>query len=125
MELTILHAANQENGDYEWVQHAQLSEKVGVTEVQREAIRNRDYSATLWDEADRALLMYLQQVVEKIKADDSVWREFRVYFSEGQVVDLTLLHGTYRTLSAINMNAETPIDEPASEQTYKILEGKQ
>ncbi|MEP1445963.1 MAG: hypothetical protein ABJK37_07635 [Paraglaciecola sp.] len=123
LEMTILHAANQEKGTYEWGQHKPLSVKIGITKEQRDGIRNHDYTLPLWSNEDQALLNYLQQVVEKTKADDACWKTLREYFSEAQVLELSLLHGTYRTLSAINVNAETPMDEPAAEQSYQILEG--
>ena len=120
-ELTILHAANQDGGEYEWVQHVPTSAEAGTSEEQREALRKRDYSPELWDEAERALLRYLQQVVQQSKVDADTWGALRAQFSEREVVELTLIHGMYRTLAVLTENAETPIDQPSSTAVFDAM----
>lgn len=122
IELSILHAANEEGGEYEWVQHVPTSAAAGVSELQLEALRKRDYSPEVWDATDRALLVHLQQVVEQSKVDPGVWNELRAHFSERQVVEILLIHGVYRTLAILTENAETPIDEPGSNKAFEAME---
>ena len=121
IELTILHAANQEGGEYEWVQHVPTSAEAGTSDVQREALQKRDYDPNLWDPAERALFAYLEQVVAQTKATPDVWTELGAHFSEREIVEITLIHGMYRTLAILTENAETPIDAPSSTQVFEAM----
>lgn len=120
-EIAILYAVHRAGGEYEWVQHESLAEDADVSQAQRDAIRAGDLDDSLWDDAERALLHYAQQVVDQVKADDAVWKTLRAHFSDREVVEITLILGVYRTLAAMTENAETPIDQAEGRRTLDAM----
>jgi alkylhydroperoxidase family enzyme len=81
----------------------------GLTLEQCEALA--DWRASpLFDSRQRAVLAYTDAMTQQVQVPDEVFDALRRYFSERQVVELTVLIGTYnmhtRVLQALQVDAE-------------------
>jgi len=101
-ELLILQAAQLEGGGYEWRQHVPIALGVGVTQAQIDAVERGDYGDASLNEAERALLVFGREVVEKVRVQDAVFAGVRKHFSDQEIVEAT----------------ETDLDPAAGMQVY-------
>ena len=62
-ELAILRVARRAGAEYEWVQHVVIARAVGVTDAQIEALERGDDAADCFDDGDRLLLAFTDDVV--------------------------------------------------------------
>ena len=110
-ELAVIRVAVL--NDVEYVQRAHgpaYALKEGLTAAQVRAIA--DWQASdLFSAQQRALLSYTDAMTRDIDVADGVFVELRKYFSERQVVELTMLIGAYnmltRFLRALKVDPET------------------
>src|SRR6195952_1796042 len=65
-ELLILQVAQLEGGAYEWRQHVPIALGVGVTKAQIDALSRGSYDDKAFNEPERALLMFGQEVIENV-----------------------------------------------------------
>jgi alkylhydroperoxidase family enzyme len=82
----------------------------GLTIEQCDALA--DWRASpLFDSRQRAVLAYTDAMTHHVQVPDDVFDELRRYFNERQIVELTVLIGTYnmhtRVLAALEIDAET------------------
>ena len=81
----------------------------GLTIEQCDALQDWQASS-LFDDAQRAVLAYTDAMTRDIAVPDSVFAPLREHFSERQIVELTVLIGTYnmhtRVLQALEIDAE-------------------
>jgi 4-carboxymuconolactone decarboxylase len=89
--------------------------KEGLTLEQCHALSDwRD--TALFDAPQRAALAYTDAMTRDIRVPDAVHAELRRHFSERQIVELTVLIGTYnmhtRVLQALEIDAEAPVEKP-------------
>ena len=87
----------------------------GLT-VEQCAALNDWQPSTLFDEQQRAALAYADAMTREVQVSAPVFAALRDHFNEKQIVELTVLIGTYnmhtRVLQALEIDAETPA-EPA------------
>jgi alkylhydroperoxidase family enzyme len=83
----------------------------GLTIEQCHALANWQGSA-LFDAAQRAALAYTDTMTREVQVPDAVFGELKRHFTEKQIVELTVLIGTYnmhtRVLQALEIDAEAP-----------------
>jgi alkylhydroperoxidase family enzyme len=81
----------------------------GLTQDQCDALANWEPS-TLFDERQRAILAYTDAMTLDIQVPNAIFDAVRAYFDERQIVELTVLIGTYnmhvRTLQALEIPLE-------------------
>jgi uncharacterized peroxidase-related enzyme len=86
--------------------------KEGLTPEQVTAVA-RWQSSNLFSDRQRALLAYTDAMTRDISVGDAVFTEIRKYFSERQVVELTMLIGAYnmltRFLKALQVDPEPAV----------------
>jgi 4-carboxymuconolactone decarboxylase len=86
--------------------------KEGLTPEQVDAVA-RWRSSNLFSDRQRALLAYTDAMTREIEVSDAVFGEIRKYFSERQVVELTMLIGAYnmltRFLKALKVDPEPAV----------------
>ena len=70
-------------------------------------------SSPLFDDTQRAALTYTDTMTRQVQVPDNVFAALRKHFNEKQIVELTVLIGTYnmhtRVLQALEIDAETPV----------------
>jgi alkylhydroperoxidase family enzyme len=83
--------------------------KEGLTREQCDALADWRNS-TLFNDRQRAALAYTDAMTRDIQVPDAVHTELRRHFDERQIVELTVLIGTYnmhtRVLQALEIDAE-------------------
>lgn len=107
-EIVIIRVGILNRCDYVFKAHVPAyTEKEGLTRAQCEAIAEWR-SSTLFDAHQRAALAYTDAMTRDIQVSDAVYAGLRPHFSERQIVELTLLIGTYnmhtRVLQALDID---------------------
>jgi len=109
-ELAILRVGYLTQSEYEFTQHTRIGLNAGVRQEQIDGIS--DWAAsTEFDEQERAILRYTDEVVRDIKVKDETFAGIRDFLSEHAVVELTTVIGYYcmvsRILVALQVELET------------------
>jgi alkylhydroperoxidase family enzyme len=110
-ELAILRTGQILNSEYELDQHVPLAKACGVTDAQIAALPNWRAS-TLFDEKQRALLAYTDEVARHGgEVDDATYAAFAKQFSPQEIVELTITiityYGTGQLTKALKVKLET------------------
>jgi len=97
-ELATLYLSARFQSSYEWDHHIQLSARAGVTEVQREilrdvAVKDANFFANggregEFEEREMAMLTFLEAIIRGPEVSDKLWEETTKYFSEREIVEL-------------------------------------
>jgi alkylhydroperoxidase family enzyme len=98
-ELAVIRVAIV--NDVEYVQRAHgpaYALKEGLTPEQVSAIANWEPSK-LFSAQQRALLAYTDAMTREINVPDTVFADLRKFFSQRQIVELTMLIGAYNMLT--------------------------
>jgi len=94
IELTIMRTAEIVGSDYEINQHIPLFKMCGYSDAQLAALPAWKAS-TLFDEKERAVLGYAEQMAHGGNVDDPTFAELQKYFSPRGIVELTYTVGSY------------------------------
>ncbi|PMD47120.1 hypothetical protein L207DRAFT_415434, partial [Hyaloscypha variabilis F] len=111
-ELATLYISARFQSSYEWDHHIQLSARAGVTEVQREilrdvAVKDANFFANggrgegEFEEREMAMLTFLEAIIRGPEVSDKLWEETTKYFSEREIVELFSLQGFYYMISRL------------------------
>jgi len=113
-ELSVIRVALL--NDVEYVQRAHgpaYALKEGLTSDQVEALADWRGSK-LFNAQQRALLAYTDAMTRGIEVPDDVFNDARNYFSERQMVELTMLIGAYNMLTRFIKALKVDPEPPAS-----------
>ena len=92
-ELMILRVAWRARSRYEWVQHARLAARLGVSDDEIAAIA--DGPPLEWTPLERALLDATDELVDHYRVGDETWKRLAEHLDEAQLVELVFVVGTY------------------------------
>jgi alkylhydroperoxidase family enzyme len=120
-ELAILMAMKIEGGDYEWVQHVPIAIALGATQAQVDAITAHKLDASCFNEVERIALHFTEQVVEKVRADESLVKDLMKFLSAREVVELIMTIGFYMTAARITETTRTDPDQPAGTKVIDAI----
>lgn len=98
-EIAILRVGYISNAEYETFQHEALGRYVGLTDAQIDAVKAGDAGSAALDEAERAVLEFVDDVVVNVRASDATLAGVRKHLTDAQVVDLILVTGAYMMIS--------------------------
>jgi alkylhydroperoxidase family enzyme len=112
-ELLILQVAHIEGGEYEWRQHVPIALGLGVTQPQIDALERGDYSAAVFNDAERALLAFSREVVENVRVPEAVFAGMRRHFSDQEIVESIFTTGCYMMMARLTEATETDLDPAA------------
>ena len=109
-ELVIVRIAILTGAAYVLRQHVpKLALAEGLTEAECEAAKDWRASS-LFGDRDRAALAYTDAMTRDIKVLEEVFLPLKTYFNDRQIVELTVLIGTYamhaRVLQALELDLE-------------------
>ena len=93
-ELAILRTAQMMNAPYELAQHMKLALACGITAEQIEGLKNWQHSS-LFDDRQRALLGYVEEVVHGGNVDDATFATLERYFDAHEITELTITTSAY------------------------------
>ena len=99
-ELAILRVGDLAKASYEFAQHVPIARRAGVTAEQIEALPAWNGSP-LFNDQERAVLQYTDEVAEKIRATDVTFGNIKVFLSDQEIVELTATVGYYGMVSRI------------------------
>ena len=114
-ELVIIRIGLLNRVDYVIKAHVPaFAVREGLTVEQCTALNDWEPSA-LFDAQQRAALAYADAMTRTIDVPDQVFAALREHFNEKQIVELTVLIGTYnmhtRVLQALQIDPETPLKD--------------
>jgi alkylhydroperoxidase family enzyme len=110
-EIVIIRLGHLVESAYVLRQHVpRLAAAEGMTEAECDALA--DWETTdLFSDPERAVLAYVDAMTRDIRVPDAVFEPLRQFFSDRQVVELTLMVGAYishsRVLDALEVDLET------------------
>lgn len=93
-ELTIVRTAEIVGSDYELAQHKPFLLACGFSQAKLDAVKSWPISS-LFDEKERALLAYVEQVTHGGNVDDATFAKFASFFDPQQIVEITVTIGNY------------------------------
>jgi alkylhydroperoxidase family enzyme len=94
IELTIMRTAQIVGSTYEINQHTPLIKMCGYSDAQIAALPAWQAS-TLFDDKERAVLGYVEQMTHGGDVDDPTFSALQKYFTPQQIVELTYTTGNY------------------------------
>jgi alkylhydroperoxidase family enzyme len=110
-ELVVLRVGGMLGAEYEFQQHAAIAGRSGITEAELIALRDGDLE--VFAGADRAAVVFAV-AVERREVDDAAWAAARQYFSDVELVDMTLLAGFYGLASRFVLALDVDLEKPAA-----------
>ncbi len=120
-ELAILRVGYISGSAYEVFQHEALARHIGMSDAQIDAIRAGDGTSPALDQAERAVMAFVEDIVANVRASDACLVTVGQHLDTSQLVDLIVVTGYYMTVcrlletSGIEIE-ETPIDWSAFAQ---------
>ncbi|MCB2075170.1 MAG: carboxymuconolactone decarboxylase family protein [Novosphingobium sp.] len=108
-ELAILRVGYLSDSAYETFQHEALGKFVGLSEQQIAAIKAGDPAADALDQAEAAVLQFVDDIVKNVRASDATLSAVRNYLDDTQLVDLILVTGNY--MMVCRLLETTGVDE--------------
>ena len=95
LELTILRTARIIDCAYELDHHVPLGLQAGLSAAQIDATQNWRAHASLFDERERALLAYLDQLCDRGNVDDATHAAAAAHFTAQEIVELCYCATSY------------------------------
>jgi alkylhydroperoxidase family enzyme len=123
-EIALLHAVKIEGGDYEWVQHVPVALQLGASQEQIEALDEGRDDADCFDAKEKAMLRFVREVVELVKASPEALADARKYFSDREVVELILMSGFYIMLARLTETTGVENDESRAAEMVSNIEAR-
>src|SRR5579859_3713364 len=109
-EIAILRVGHMSNSAYEVFQHEALARHVGLTEPEIDAVRKGGAAASVLGEAGAAVLAYVEDLVNNVRASDATLAAVRMHLNDTQLIDLTLVTGMYMMVSRFLETTGVEID---------------
>jgi 4-carboxymuconolactone decarboxylase len=108
-EIVIIRVGHLNRVDYVVRQHVpRLAVAAGVTPAECEALAGRDVDG--FSARERAVISYVDAMTEQVQVPETVFAALRPHFSERQLVELSVLIGTYnmhtRVVEALGIDPE-------------------
>jgi 4-carboxymuconolactone decarboxylase len=108
-EIVIIRVGHLNRVDYVVRQHVpRLAVAAGVTPAECEALAGRDFDG--FSARERAVISYVDAMTEQVQVPETVFAALRPHFSERQLVELSVLIGTYnmhtRVVEALGIDPE-------------------
>ena len=93
-ELAILRVGDLAQANYEWTKHVPMALQAGAKQEQIDDLNNWADSSR-FDDQERAVLQYTDEVARNIKASAETFNKIAVFLSEKEIVELTVTIGYY------------------------------
>ncbi len=120
-ELSILRVAKLSKAEYEWVQHVPIAKAVGANDAQIQALEAGETGADCFDERERLVLRFTDEVVRDVGASEATVSEMTKHFSYREIVELILAIGFYMTMARVMESTGIDMDEAAGVKIFEQL----
>ena len=97
-ELVIIRIAVVNGAEYERTIHIPIARNEGLTDAQIEAIAEWG-TATVFDDADRAVLAYTDAMTREVHVPDAVFAAVKKHFDARRITELTATVAAYNLVS--------------------------
>ena len=121
-EIMILAVLHLDRGEYEWAQHLQVADCMGISRQKVEAIARDRFGDAVFSEREKALLAFTRQVVKTIRVDDFVFRAVSAFYDPRQIVESIHVIGTYMLILRVSEVAELQIDAVHGADVWKTAQ---
>lgn len=88
-ELAILTVARLNGGGFEFSAHEQIGLQAGISQSKIAALADFEMSPA-FDERERAVMRYAEEVTRRIKVPDEVWAGIAAFLNNRELVELVL-----------------------------------
>ncbi len=119
-ELAILRVGWLSKASYEVYQHERIGRDVGLSEEKLRAI-HKGADAAEFDEQEKAVLRYTDDVVKNVKASDATFKPVAAFLDAEQIVELTLSIGFYMMVSRFLETLEVDDQDGQAEWRAKYM----
>lgn len=109
-ELAILRVARLSGAPYEWVQHVPIARHTGASEAQIEALERGDVTAPCFDEVERLVLRFTDEVLRDVGASRATHDALARLLSPQELVELVLAIGFYMTVARVMQTFEIDLE---------------
>lgn len=109
-EIVTLTTLHLDRGEYEWAQHLEVANFMGIPKAKVDAIANERFSDPVFTDRERALLAFTRQVVKTVRVDDCVFSAVAAFYSPRQIVETIFVITNYMMILRISEVAELEID---------------
>jgi alkylhydroperoxidase family enzyme len=101
--------------EYEWGVHvAFFAARADLSPAQVTSVTHGDHRDPCWGaERDRLLIRLADQLHDRAQVSDGLWEDLAPEFTEGQLLDLTMLCGWYHAISFTANAARVPLEDGA------------
>jgi 4-carboxymuconolactone decarboxylase len=113
-EIAILRVGMLSGAGYEVHQHKWVARKAGLADDKIAALVERDGEPSAFDEQERFVIAFTDQLVRHVKAPDAMFEEAKRRFPPRQLSELVLTIGYYMMVSRFLENFEVDIEAPGT-----------
>lgn len=99
-ELIILQIAALNGARYEFEAHVPFARREGVDDVTLASIEKGEVPDSLTPR-ERLALRYAGQMTREIQVPDTLFNELRQHYTEGEILELTVVAGAYNMVSRV------------------------
>ncbi len=113
-EIVILRTCARCGAEYEWGIHvAFFATKSGLSTAQIQSLTNGASTDAGWTWRERRLVRFVDELAMTNDLSDPTWKDLADEFSEAQLLDLVLLCGWYRAISALCRTLRVDLEDDA------------
>jgi alkylhydroperoxidase family enzyme len=121
-EIVILRTAYRFDGRYEWAQHIQLAERVGVSLPEISAL-GADLSSADWSPLERAALDAVDETADQGAVSDATWSVLAGSLNDGELIELLVLIAHYLMLTTVLRSLRVPLEPRAEAVAARVASG--
>ncbi|MBY0422893.1 MAG: carboxymuconolactone decarboxylase family protein, partial [Parvularculaceae bacterium] len=108
-QLAILRTVWLCGAPYQWGEHVERTRKAGVTNEEIEQVKTGS-SAPGFGPADKAVLSAVEELHGDSFVSDETWSSLAARFDDGQMVELLVLVGQFRTIAGLLNSIRMPLE---------------
>jgi alkylhydroperoxidase family enzyme len=113
-EIVILRTCARCGAEYEWGVHvAFFAAKARLSPSQVQSLSDEAPTHAVWTWRERSLIRLVDELVVTNDLSDATWTELADEFTEAQLLDLVLLCGWYRAISALCRALRVDLEDDA------------
>lgn len=109
-EICILAVLHLDGGTYEWAQHQQVAQSMGIGRDKVDAIAADRFGDPVFSDREQALLAFTRQVVKCVRVDHFAFSAVAGFYGPKQIVELIHVIGLYMLILRVSEVAELEVD---------------
>lgn len=109
-ELVILRVGHLCKSAYEVHQHERVARTLGMSEMRIQATKGA-IPASVYNDQENAALLFTDEQVANVKVSDATFTATQAHFSDPEIVELTMIIGTYLMVCRFLETLEVDLEE--------------